>query len=47
MKRRLLMQTLAWIAAVIAAILLALASPGGISLLFDNEPFAHGASAPR
>jgi hypothetical protein len=39
-------QTLAWLAAVIAAVLLALASPGGLSLLFDIEA-PHGASTPR
>lgn len=40
-------QTLAWIAAVVAAFLLALASPGGFTLLFDSELFSHGATAPR
>lgn len=45
--KRLWSQTLAWIAAVLAAVLLSLAAPGGVSLLFDNEPFPHGAIAPR
>ncbi len=40
-------QTLAWIAAVLAAFLFALASPGGFSLLFDHDLFSHGSSAPR
>jgi len=39
-------QTLAWIAAVVAAILLSFASPGGLSLLLDADS-PHGASAPR
>jgi hypothetical protein len=39
--------TLVWIAAVLAATLFALASPGGFSFLFDNELFSHGAIAPR
>lgn len=39
-------QTLAWLAAVVAAVLLAMASPDGLGLLFDREA-AHGASAPR
>lgn len=37
--------TLAWIAAVIAAVLLSFASPGALGLLFDTE--SHGAMAPR
>jgi hypothetical protein len=40
-------QTLAWVAAVVAAFLLALASPGGFSLLLDGELFSHGATVPR
>lgn len=39
--------TLAWIAAVLAAFLLSLASPGGLSLLFDQDAFSHGANVPR
>jgi hypothetical protein len=39
-------QTLAWIAAVVAAVLLAIASPSGLGSLFDGEA-AHGATAPR
>lgn len=39
-------QTLAWIAAVLAALLLALASPGGLSL-FEGDDHSHGATAPR
>jgi hypothetical protein len=39
-------QTLAWLAAVVTAVLLAFASPGGLSLLSDTEA-AHGASTPR
>lgn len=40
-------QTLAWILAVLAAVVLAMASPGGMSQLFDTELFPHGASTPR
>jgi len=39
-------QTLAWLAAVVAAVLLAFASPGGLGFLFDTEA-AHGANVPR
>jgi len=39
-------QTLAWLAAVVAAILFAFASPAGLGGLFDGEPL-HGISAPR
>ena len=39
-------QTLAWLAAVVAAVLLAFASPSGVSFLFDLEA-PHGASTPR
>jgi hypothetical protein len=38
--------TLAWLAAVVAAVLLALASPGGLSFLFDIDP-PYGATTPR
>jgi hypothetical protein len=38
-------QTLAWIVAVVAAVLLAFASPGGLGF-FDAES-AHGAGTPR
>jgi len=38
-------QTLAWIVAVVAAVLLAFASPGGLGF-FDGEA-AHGAGTPR
>ena len=37
--------TLTWLAAVVAAVLLAFASPGALGLLFDLEP--HGAIMPR
>jgi hypothetical protein len=37
-------QTLAWIAAVIAAVLLALASPG-MSGLFDGDTFSHASDS--
>ena len=40
-------QTIAWIVAAIAAFLLALATPGGIPQLFDNDAYSHGATAPR
>jgi hypothetical protein len=40
-------QTLAWIAAVVVAVLFALASPGGFGLLLDTDLFSHGAIAPR
>ena len=39
-------QTLAWIVAVVAAVLLAFASPVGLGFLFDAEA-AHGAGTPR
>jgi|KBSSwiStaDraftv2_1062776.scaffolds.fasta_scaffold1444198_1 hypothetical protein len=39
-------QTLAWLAAVLAAFLLAIASPGGLGFLDDGES-SHGAGAPR
>lgn len=39
-------QTLAWLAAVVAAVLLSLASPGGLGLLFDSDA-PHGANTPR
>jgi hypothetical protein len=39
-------QTLAWILAVVAAVLLAFASPAGLGLLSDGET-SHGASTPR
>ncbi|HET8744872.1 MAG TPA: hypothetical protein VFM98_04670 [Ramlibacter sp.] len=42
----LLTPTLAWLAAVVAAVLLAFASPGGLGFLFDIEA-SHGANAPR
>ena len=38
--------TLTWIAAAVAAVLLAIASPGALDLLFDLEA-PHGAFAPR
>lgn len=34
--KRMWTQTLAWIAAVVAAVLFALASPAGLSLLFED-----------
>jgi peptidoglycan biosynthesis protein MviN/MurJ (putative lipid II flippase) len=40
-------QTVAWILAVVAAILLAFASPGSVSTLFEGDVFSHGAIAPR
>jgi hypothetical protein len=41
-------QTLAWIAAVLAALLLALANPDGWGLSFDHEGFGpQGAGTPR
>jgi hypothetical protein len=41
-------QTLAWIAAVLAAFLLALANPDGLGISFDHELFApQGANTPR
>jgi hypothetical protein len=40
-------QTLAWIAAVVAAVLLAMANPDGLGISFDAEMFPHGATAPR
>ena len=39
-------QTLAWIAAVLAAVLLALANPDGLGLHLDGG-CSQGASAPR
>ena len=39
-------QTLAWIAAVAAAVLLAFGSPGALSVLFDVDP-PYGSPAPR
>ena len=39
-------QTLAWLAAVLAAVLLALANPDGLGLHLDGV-FSHGATAPR
>lgn len=39
-------QTLAWIAAVLVAVLLALANPDGQGF-FSNGLLPHGASAPR
>ena len=38
--------TLVWIAAVVAAVLLAFASPAGLGFLFDGE-ISHGAGTPR
>lgn len=40
-------QTLAWIAAVVVAILLALANPAGIGIPFDFLFGAHSATATR
>jgi hypothetical protein len=40
-------QTLAWVAAVLAAFLFALASPGGFSLMFDRDLFQHGVPVSR
>jgi hypothetical protein len=40
-------QTLAWIAAVLAAFLLALANPDGLGISVDGDLFSHGATAPR
>ena len=41
-------QTLAWIAAVLAAILLAFANPDGMGVSFDHEVFGpQGAGTPR
>ena len=40
-------QTIAWVVAAVAAFLLAHASPGGLTQLFDNDDFSHGALAPR
>lgn len=39
-------QTLAWIAAVLAAVLLALANPDGLGFSFGGH-MPHGANAPR
>jgi hypothetical protein len=39
-------QTLAWIVAVLAAVLLALATPDGLGIPFQGG-FSHGANAPR
>lgn len=39
-------QTLAWIVAVLAAVLLALANPDGMGFLVDGH-FPHGGTAPR
>ena len=41
-------QTLAWIAAALAALLLALANPDGLGFSTDHDLFTpHGAIAPR
>jgi hypothetical protein len=40
-------QTLAWIAAALAAVLLALANLDGLGISFDESLFSHGATAPR
>lgn len=40
-------QTLAWIAAVLVAVLLAMANPDGQGLFFGNGILPHGADAPR
>lgn len=40
-------QTLAWIVAVLAALLLAFAGPEGPGTFGFEPEFAHGASAPR
>ena len=41
-------QTLAWIAAVVAAVLLALANPDGLGFSYDSDGFRpQGAMAPR
>ena len=41
-------QTLAWIAAALAALLLALANPDGLGFSTEHELFTpHGAVAPR
>jgi hypothetical protein len=41
-------QTLAWIAAALAAFLLALANPDGLGFSSEHQPFTpHGAVAPR
>ena len=40
-------QTLAWIAAVVAAVLLALANPDGLVDVWNGDLFSHGAGAPR
>jgi hypothetical protein len=39
--------TLAWIAAALAALFLALANLDGLGFSFDNPLFSHGATAPR
>ena len=39
-------KTLAWLAAVVAALLLALASPDGFDRVM-SDPIPHGAAAPR
>ena len=39
-------QTLAWIVAVVAAVLLAFASPAGLGFLFEVDA-SHGAGTPR
>jgi hypothetical protein len=40
-------QTLAWIAAVLVAVLLAMANPDGQGLFFGGGILPHGANAPR
>jgi len=41
-------QTLAWIAAVVAAVLLAMANPDGLGFSSDGQTYRpHGAMAPR
>jgi hypothetical protein len=39
-------QTLAWLVAVVAAVLLAFASPAGLGVLFEADA-SHGAGTPR
>lgn len=40
-------QTLAWIAAAVVALLLALANPDGLGISFDHYLFSHGAGTAR
>jgi hypothetical protein len=41
------MQTLAWIAAVLVAVLLAWANPDGIGIHLDSSFLPHGSETPR